>query len=81
MKNSLNALDCPILSTARLLIPNDSCAFDATNVGGTEDDDDVVNMLDDNDVASDEVTVVVEDSFDVDVIWTTEEVDDVIVEE
>ena len=67
MKNSLNALDCPILSTARLLIPNGSCALDATKGGGT-DDDDVVNMLDDDDVASDEVTVVVEDSFDVDVI-------------
>jgi hypothetical protein len=38
-------------------------------------------MLDD-DVARDEVTVVVDNSFDVDVIWTTEELDDdVIVEE
>lgn len=67
MKNSLNALDCPILSAAlALLFPNVSCTFDTINGGGT-DEDDVVNMLDD-DVASDEVTVVVEDSFDVDVI-------------
>lgn len=80
MKNSLNALDCPILSTvAALLFPNGSCTLDTINGGGT-DDDDVVNMLDD-DVARDEVTVVVDNSFDVDVIWTTEELDDVIVEE
>jgi hypothetical protein len=66
MKNSLNALDCPILSTAALLFPNGSCTLDTIKGGGT-DDDDVVSMLDD-DVARDEVTVVVDNSFDVDVI-------------
>lgn len=83
MKNSLKALDCPILSDALLvvllilLLLNGSWRFVAIKGGGT-DDVDAVKIYDDE-VAWEELVTVV--SVFVDVIWTIEEFEDVIVEE